>query len=373
MGTGRCFCPNESPGLADCYGEAFETLYSEYEAKGKARRTIKARELWFAILESQIETGTPYMLYKDACNEKSEHSRIGIIKSSNLCAEILLHSDKDHTAVCVLGSVSLPAMIANNKLDETVLAETVQQLVRNLNGVITTMHYASPESELASLKYRPLGIGIQGLADYFHILKLAFDSPEALKHSERIAQVMQEAAIEASEELAYKAPGWSRANSTLLAFMPTASTSQILGNNECFEPYTSNCYVRRTQAGEFIIFNTHLVKELKQLGLWSPLIRSSIIASDGSIQQLDIPEDIKNRYKTVWELSQRTIIDHAAIRQPYICQSQSMNLWLKNPSIAKLSSMHFYAWEKGLKTGMYYLRSTSSLQATKIVCEGCSG
>lgn len=406
------FCPHEAPGLADCHGAEFERLYENYEKEGRARETIKAQELWFEILESQIETGTPYLLYKDAANGKSNQKNLGTIKSSNLCTEIIEYTSPDEVAVCNLASLALPKFVVEGKngkkhFDHDRLYEVTKVATRNLNKVIDVNYYPVEEARKSNFRHRPIGLGVQGLADAFILLRMPFDSDEAKGLNEDIFETIYYAAMETSMELA-KVQGtyetyegsptskgifqfdmwgvtpksgrwdWSSLkekvkkfgirNSLLVAPMPTASTSQILGNNECFEAYTSNIYTRRTLSGEFIVVNKHLLKDLIQLGLWNDNMKNRLIAANGSVQNLpDIPQHLKDLYKTVWEISQKTVIDMAADRGAYICQSQSMNLFLQEPNFGKLTSMHFYSWKKGLKTGIYYLRSkaaTSAIQFT---------
>jgi ribonucleoside-diphosphate reductase alpha chain len=408
-GDWSLLCPNECPGLADVWGPAFEELYASYEARGKARKTIKARDLWFAILESQIETGTPYILYKDACNAKSNQQNLGTIKSSNLCTEIIEFTSPDEIAVCNLASIALNRFVGlDKKFDFERLRHVVQVMTRNLNKIIDLNYYPLPEAEVSNLKHRPIGLGVQGLADAFLLMRYAFESKEAQQLNKDIFETLYFGALEASCELAEKYgayesyPGspaskgvlqmdlWNvpttdrwdwdglRAriakhglrNSLLLAPMPTASTSQILGNNECFEPYTSNIYTRRVLSGEFTIINKYLVKDLIDLNLWNDRMRHRIIAGNGSLQAIEtIPQSVRDLYKTVWEIKQRVIIDMAADRGPFICQSQSLNIHIANPNFAKLNSMHFYAWEKGLKTGMYYLRSNAAAEAIKFTVD----
>jgi ribonucleoside-diphosphate reductase alpha chain len=398
------FCPNEAPGLHECYGGEFEALYHKYEQEGRARKTIKAQELWFSILESQTETGNPYILYKDAANKKSNQKNLGTIKSSNLCTEIMEYTSKDEVAVCNLASLSLPKFVVNGKFDHEKLYEITRVVTRNLNKVIDINYYPIKEAENSNLRHRPIGIGVQGLADAFILMRFPFDSPEAKALNKEIFETIYFAALTESCALA-KAEGpyktyegspvskgelqfdmwgvsptdrwdWDSLkgeikesgvrNSLLLAPMPTASTSQILGNNECFEPYTSNIYSRRTLSGEYIIVNKHLLKDLIRLGLWDNEMKEMLMAANGSIQNIDgLPQDLKELYKTVWELSQKVVIDMAADRGAYICQSQSLNLFVENPNFKKLSSMHFYAWQKGLKTGMYYLRSKAAVDPIK--------
>jgi ribonucleoside-diphosphate reductase alpha chain len=408
-GDWSLFCPNEAPGLADVVGDEFARLYESYEAKGKARKTLKAQELWFAILESQIETGTPYMLYKDACNLKSNQKNLGVIKSSNLCTEIVEYTDPDEVAVCNLASIAVNRFVQpNGTFDHDKLHQVVKVVTRNLNNIIDINHYPVEETRTSNNRHRPIGIGIQGLADAFIAMRYPFESDEARALNVAIFETLYHGAVEASCELAERdgayesfagspashgqlqfdlwgvTPGqrydWAELkrriqahglrNSLLLAPMPTASTSQILGNNECFEPYTSNLYTRRVLSGDFTIINKHLVKDLIDLGLWNDRMRHRIMAANGSVQHIeDIPTKVRALYKTVWEIKQRTIIDMAAERGPYICQSQSLNLHVASPNFAKLTSMHFYAWKKGLKTGMYYLRSNAAVDAIKFTVD----
>ena len=403
-GDWSLFCPNEAPGLADTYGGEFEALYHKYEAEGRARKTVKAQEIWFAILESQIETGTPYILYKDACNKKSNQKNLGTIKSSNLCTEILEYTSPDEVAVCNLASISLGKFVSKGKYDFQKLHDITRVITRNLNKVIDVNYYPVIEAKNSNMRHRPIGIGVQGLADAFIKMRFPFDSPEAKQLNKDIFETIYHAAVLESSllakehgayqtyegspaskgELQYDMWGvtpsdrwdWAEVkasvkenglrNSLLLAPMPTASTSQILGNNECFEPYTSNMYTRRTLSGEHIIVNKHLLKDLIGLDLWNQEMKEQLMAANGSIKDIpNIPEELKALYKTVWELSQKTIIDLSADRGAYICQSQSLNLFVENPNFGKLSSMHFYAWEKGLKTGMYYLRSKAAVDPIK--------
>jgi ribonucleoside-diphosphate reductase alpha subunit len=404
------FCPNEAPGMADCYGEEFERLYEKYEKEGKARRQVKAQDLWFEILEAQIETGTPYMLYKDAANRKSNQKHLGTIKSSNLCTEIIEYTSPDEVAVCNLASIALPKFVTEDgKFDHQKLYEITKVVTRNLNKVIDVNYYPVIEARNSNMRHRPIGIGVQGLADAFILLRMPFDSEEARGLNKDIHETIYFAAMEASMELSklngpyetFKGSPVSKGifqfdmwgvtpdsgrwdwenlkkevkqngvrNSLLLAPMPTASTSQILGNNECFEPYTSNIYTRRTLSGEFIIANKHLMKDLIGLGMWNENMRQKLIATNGSVQPIaEIPQNIKDIYKTVWEISQKAIIDMSADRGAYICQSQSLNIHLTDPNFGKLTSMHFYAWKKGLKTGMYYLRSTAAADAIKFTLD----
>lgn len=404
------FCPNEAPGLADVWGEEFERLYTKYESEGKFRRQVKAQDLWFEILEAQIETGTPYMLYKDSANRKSNQKNLGTIKSSNLCTEIIEYTSPDEVAVCNLASIALPKFVTEDRrFDHQKLYEITKVVTRNLNKIIDINYYPVPEARNSNLRHRPIGIGVQGLADTFIMLRMPFDSPEARGLNKDIFETIYFAAMEASMEEAKKygpyetfkgSPvskgifqfdmwgvtpssgrwNWEKLkqevkqhgvrNSLLVAPMPTASTSQILGNNECFEPYTSNIYTRRTLSGEFIVANKHLMKDLIDLGLWSETMRQKLIATNGSVQPIpEIPQHIKDIYKTVWEIPQKAIIDMSADRGAYICQSQSLNIHMSNPNFGKLTSMHFYAWKKGLKTGMYYLRSNAAADAIKFTLD----
>ncbi|HLT81234.1 MAG TPA: ribonucleoside-diphosphate reductase subunit alpha [Cyclobacteriaceae bacterium] len=404
------FCPNEAPGLAEVYGEEFERLYEKYEREERYRRQVKAQDLWFEILEAQIETGTPYMLYKDAANKKSNQKNLGTIKSSNLCTEIMEYTAPDEVAVCNLASIALPKFVTEEgTFDHQKLYEITKVVTRNLNKVIDINYYPVEEAQRSNLRHRPIGIGVQGLADTFIQLRMPFDSEEALRLNEDIFETIYYGAMEASMELSKVAGpyetfkgspvskgifqfdmwgvtpksgrwNWEQLkrdvkqygvrNSLLLAPMPTASTSQILGNNECFEPYTSNVYTRRTLSGDFIVVNRHLMKDLMELGLWSENMRQKLIATNGSVQDIpEIPQNLKDIYKTVWEISQKVIIDMSADRGAYICQSQSLNVHITNPNFGKLTSMHFYAWKKGLKTGMYYLRSTAAADAIKFTLD----
>ncbi len=407
--TWTLMCPNECPGLADCYGDEFEQLYEKYERDGKGRKTVKAQDLWFEIIESQIETGTPYILFKDHANRKSNQKNLGTIKSSNLCTEIMEYTDKDEVAVCNLASIALPKFIENGKFNHQKLYDVTKVITRNLNQIIDINYYPIPEAERSNKRHRPIGIGIQGLADAFITLRMPFDSEEARGLNEDIFETIYFAAMTASVEEA-KAYGayetfkgsplskgifqfdmwgvtpksgrwdWNTLrsdvkqfgarNSLLIAPMPTASTSQILGNNECFEPYTSNIYTRRVLSGEFAVVNKHLLKDLVRLGLWNNQMRDAIIAGNGSIQHIGaIPQHIKDLYKTVWEIKQKAIIEMSADRGAYICQSQSLNLHVQDPNFGKLTSMHFYAWKKGLKTGMYYLRTKAAADAVKFTLQ----
>lgn len=404
------FDPNEAPGLADVYGEEFERLYEKYEKEGKFRKQVKAQDLWFEVLEAQIETGTPYMLYKDAANKKSNQKNLGTIKSSNLCTEIMEYTSSDEVAVCNLASLALPKFVNEKGIfDHQKLYEITKVVTKNLNKVIDVNYYPVPEAKKSNMRHRPIGIGVQGLADAFIMMRMPFDSAEAKAMNTDIHETIYFAAMEASMEIAKRdgayetfkgspvskgifqfdmwgvTPSsnrwdWNKLkqevkqhgvrNSLLLAPMPTASTSQILGNNECFEPYTSNLYTRRTLSGDFIMVNKHLMKDLIQLGLWSETMRQKLIASNGSVQNIpEIPQNLKDIYKTVWEISQKVILDMAADRGAYICQSQSLNIHITDPNFGKLTSMHFYAWKKGLKTGMYYLRSTAAADAIKFTLD----
>jgi ribonucleoside-diphosphate reductase alpha chain len=407
------FCPHEAPGLADCWGKQFELLYTKYEREGRARRVVKAQELWFAILDSQVETGTPYLLYKDAANGKSNQQNLGTIKSSNLCTEIIEYTSPDEIAVCNLASLALPRFVREGIFDHDKLYEVTYQATLNLNKVIDGNYYPVKEAENSNLRHRPVGLGVQGLADAFILLRLPFESEAAKKLNIEIFETIYFAAMTASKDMAIKdgpyetfkgSPlskgkfqfdlwnvkpesgrwDWENLrldvmnhgvrNSLLVAPMPTASTSQILGNNECFEPYTSNIYTRRVLSGEFVIVNKHLLRDLVNRGLWNGTMKDKIITANGSIQDItEIPADIKELYKTVWEIKMRTIIDMAADRGAYICQSQSLNLFINSPNASKLTSMHFYAWKKGLKTGMYYLRTQAASQAVKFTVENQGG
>jgi ribonucleotide reductase alpha subunit len=445
-GKWSLMCPHECPGLSDAYGDKFKQLYEKYENEGKARKTVLARDLWFAILDAQMETGTPYLLYKDASNMKSNQKNLGTIKSSNLCCEIIQYSDATETAVCNLASIGLPTFVDPilKTFDYNKLHEVTKVVTNNLNMVIDINFYPTDKTERSNFRHRPIGIGVQGLADTFILLDIPFHSERAKEVNKLIFETIYHAALEKSNELALKrgkllqsvlnrprdnllshlnkyeynclkrtnldllgayvsfegspasqgilqfdmwsvTPEESRydwttlknsikryglRNSLLVAPMPTASTSQILGFNECFEPFTSNLYSRRTLAGEFVVVNKYLMKELIQLGLWNEQIKNNIIANKGSVQQLTIlPEHIRNKYKIVWEIPMKHVIDMAADRGPFICQSQSLNLWMEEPVYNKLTSMHFYAWEKGLKTGIYYLRRKAKHQAQQFTIE----
>lgn len=406
-GTWTLMCPNECPGLCDVYGEEFEQLYLSYEQAGKGRRTIKARELWEAILDAQIETGTPYMLYKDAANSKSNQKNLGVIRSSNLCTEIMEYTSPDEVAVCNLASVSLPMFVENGEFNHAYLFDVTKRITRNLNKVIDRNYYPVEEAYNSNMRHRPVGLGVQGLADAFILMRLPFTSPKAKQLNQEIFETIYFAAVTASMEMAKEEGPYSTfegspisqgefqfnlwgikdeelsgrwnwdvlrqevvkngvRNSLLLAPMPTASTSQILGNNEAFEPYTSNIYTRRVLSGEFIVVNKHLLRDLVDLGLWNEDLKQEIMRANGSIQHIDyIPADIRELYKTVWELSMKDIIDMSRQRGYFVDQSQSLNLFMEGANYAKLTSMHFYAWKSGLKTGMYYLRTKSAVDAIK--------
>ncbi len=413
-------CPNECPGLADVWGDAFNELYERYEKEGRGRKTVKARKIWEQIQDSQMETGTPYLLYKDAANRKSNQQHVGTIKSSNLCTEIIEYSDKDETAVCNLASIALPAFVKDGAFDYDELRRVTKVAIRNLNRVIDINFYPTVETERSNKRHRPVGLGCQGLADVFAMLKLSWETEEAATLNQLIFEHMYFAAVEESCALAQKEgsyPAFEKSptsfgilqpdlwhitpltqkdgnddwkeengyldwvnlrdkvktgmrNSLLLAPMPTASTSQILGYNECFEPFTTNLYTRRTLAGEFIVINKYLLKELMELKIWSEDMKQQIVARNGSVQGIPgIPEDIQARYKTSWELKQRILIDMAAARGAFICQSQSLNLFVADPTYAKLTSMHFHAWKLGLKTGCYYLRTKAPVTAQKFTVD----
>jgi ribonucleoside-diphosphate reductase alpha chain len=407
------FCPHEAPGLADCWGKEFDALYTGYEREGRARKVIKAQELWFAILDAQVETGNPYLLYKDAANGKSNQQNLGTIKSSNLCTEIIEYSSADEIAVCNLASIALPRFIKDGIYDHDKLYDVTYQATVNLNKIIDNNYYPVEEARRSNMRHRPVGLGVQGLADAFIQLRLPFESEKAKQLNIDIFETIYFAAMTASKDLAIKegpyetfkgSPlskgqfqfdlwgvkpksgrwDWENLrldvmnhgvrNSLLVAPMPTASTSQILGNNECFEPYTSNIYTRRVLSGEFIIVNKYLLRDLVNRGLWNTAMKDKIITANGSVQDIpEIPQEIKDLYKTVWEIKMRTIIDMAADRGAYICQSQSLNLFINSPNASKLTSMHFYAWKKGLKTGMYYLRTQAASQAVKFTVENQGG
>ena len=402
------FDPNEAQGLYEVYGEKFNELYTTYENEGKFRKQIKARELWTAILEAQIETGTPYMCYKDSVNEKSNQKNIGTIRSSNLCTEIMEYTNADEVSVCNLASLALPRYVSSGGFDFQKLYEVTKIVTRNLNKIIDGNYYPIPETKTSNDRHRPIGLGVQGLADVFLLLRLPFESPEARRLNKDIFETIYFASMEASMDLAKEQGAYSSfagsplsegkfqfdlwqvvpsdrwdweklrqevmthgvRNSLLLAPMPTASTSQILGNNECFEPYTSNIYNRRVLSGEFVVVNKFLLKDLIELGLWNPTMKNKLIAENGSVQNIpEIPTELKELYKTVWEIKQKTIIDMAAERGAFICQSQSLNLFMAEPNLAKLTSMHFHAWKSGLKTGMYYLRTKAAVDAIKFTVD----
>jgi ribonucleoside-diphosphate reductase alpha chain len=439
-GKWSLFCPHECPGLSDCYGEEFVELYEKYEKQGKARKTVLARDLWFQILDAQMETGTPYLLYKDAANKKSNQKNLGTIKSSNLCTEILEYSDDKETAVCNLASIALPAYVneTTKQFDFNKLLEVTKVVTNNLNKVIDINFYPTEKTRVSNFKHRPIGIGVQGLADAFILMDIPFHSEEAKQLNKEIFETIYYGALTRSNELAIERKTTTNINNTgvvftedeltklpenlkgsyssfvgspasqgilqfdmwhnfsghsqtlgydwaalktsiknhglrnslLVAPMPTASTSQILGYNECFEPITSNIYSRRTMAGEFVLPNKYLMKDLIKMGLWNEQIKNNIVANKGSVQQLSIlPEHIRNKYKIVWEIPMKHVIDMAADRGVYVCQSQSMNLWMEDPVYNKMTSMHFYAWEKGLKTGIYYLRRKAKHQAQQFTIE----
>lgn len=410
-GTWTLMCPNECPGLYDVHSEAFDALYLKYEQEGKGRRTIKARELWEKILESQIETGTPYMLYKDAANRKSNQKNLGTIRSSNLCTEIIEYTSPDEVAVCNLASISLPMFVKDGQFDHKELFRVTKRVTRNLNKVIDRNYYPVPEAQNSNMRHRPIGLGVQGLADAFILLRLPFTSDEAKTLNKEIFETLYFAALTASNELAKEQgtyasyPGspvsegvfqhnlwgvkdeelsgrwdWAKLrkdilkngvrNSLLLAPMPTASTSQILGNNEAFEPYTSNIYTRRVLSGEFIVVNKYLLEDLIERGLWNESMKEELMRHNGSVQNIkNIPEDLKALYKTVWEMSMKDIIDMSRQRGYFIDQSQSLNLFMENATFSKLTSMHFYAWKSGLKTGMYYLRTKAAVDAIKFTLD----
>ncbi|POG77398.1 alpha subunit of putative ribonucleotide reductase [Rhizophagus irregularis DAOM 181602=DAOM 197198] len=409
------FCPHECPGLYELYGQAFEELYIKYERSGKARKTIKAQKLWVAIVDAQIETGMPYMLYKDSCNEKSNQKNLGTITCSNLCTEIVEYTAPDEVAVCNLASISLPKFVntKSKTFDFLKLHEIAKVVIKNLNKVIDENYYPVPEAEKSNKRHRPVGLGVQGLADALILLRYPWESDEARKLNRDIFETLYHASLESSCEIAAKdgpyptyegspiskgilhyelwgtgvqpSDRWDWAelkekisqygvrNSLLIAPMPTASTSQILGNNECFEPYTSNIYQRRVLSGEFQVVNYHLLKDLTERGVWDEEMKNEIIAANGSIQGLEeLDDELKNLYKTIWEIPQKVLLDLAADRAPFIDQSQSLNVFLSEPSVAKISSMHFYAWKKGLKTGMYYLRTRPAVDAIKFTVDQAS-
>ena len=424
-GEWSLFCPNEAPGLADVWGDEFRTLYKRYEAEGRARKVVSAQKLWFQILDTQMETGTPYLLYKDAANRKSNQQNLGTIKCSNLCTEILEYTSAEEQAVCNLASLGLPAFVKDipvthadsitypeKVFDFDELRRVVRIAVRNLNRVIDINYYPTPETKRSNIRHRPIGLGVQGLADVFALLRVPWESPEAATLNQTIFEHMYYAAVDASVEVAIQegpyetfqgSPAskgilqpdmWNikpltetdgtldwqalRANvaahglrnSLLMAPMPTASTSQILGYNECFEPFTSNIYARRTLAGEFAVINKYLLRDLIKAGLWTENLKQKIISQNGSVQGIpEIPEELQNLYKTTWEIKMRTLIDLAAARGAFICQSQSLNLFVADATYSKLTSMHFYAWRKGLKTGLYYLRTKAPVMAQKFTVD----
>ncbi|MGJ8660948.1 MAG: ribonucleoside-diphosphate reductase subunit alpha [Bacteroidota bacterium] len=408
-GDWTLMCPHECPGLSDTHSAEFEALYTKYETEGKGRKTIKAQDLWFKILESQIETGTPYMLYKDAANSKSNQQNLGTIKSSNLCTEIMEYTAPDEIAVCNLASIALPKYVTEEgTFDHDKLFEVTYQATINLNRIIDVNYYPVEEAKNSNMRHRPIGIGVQGLADAFIMLRMPFESEEARALNREIFETLYYAAMTASKDLAktegayesYEGSPVSKGifqfdmwgvtptdrwewdvlkeevmehgvrNSLLLAPMPTASTAQILGNNECFEPYTSNVYTRRVLSGEFIVVNKHLLKDLVKEGLWTKEMRQTLMSTNGSVQNItNIPQDLKDLYKTAWEISGKAIVDQAADRGAYICQSQSLNIFMENANFGKLTSMHFYGWEKGLKTGMYYLRTKAATDAIKFTVD----
>ena len=408
-GDWTLMCPHECPGLSETYGAEFEAMYTAYEREGKGRKTVKAQDLWFKILESQIETGTPYMLYKDAANNKSNQKNLGTIKSSNLCTEIMEYTAPDEVAVCNLASLALPKFVTEEgAFDHDKLFEVTYQATINLNRIIDGNYYPVEEARKSNMRHRPIGLGVQGLADAFIMMRFPFESEEARALNREIFETIYYAAMTASKDLAkvegpyetfegspvsqgiFQYDMWGVTptnrwewdllkeevkqhgvrNSLLLAPMPTASTAQILGNNECFEPYTSNIYTRRVLSGEFIIVNKHLLKDLVKEGLWTKEMRQKLMASNGSVQNItEIPQYIKDLYKTAWEISQKAIIEQAADRGAYICQSQSLNIFMENANFGKLTSMHFYGWKKGLKTGMYYLRTKAATDAIKFTLD----
>ena len=412
------FCPSEAPGLADVYGDDFKQLYEKYEKEGRGRKQIDAQKLWFKVLDSQIETGTPYLVYKDAANQKSNQKNLGTIKSSNLCSEIIEYSSEDETAVCNLASLALPSYVENETFNYDKMRHVVKVAIKNLNRVIDINYYPTPETRNSNMRHRPVGLGVQGLADVFALMRASWESDEAAEINQRIFEHIYFAAVESSCEIAqvegpystfqgspmskgiFQYDMWKTMkgeaivpltqkdgtldwaslkervqqhgvrNSLLLAPMPTASTSQILGFNECIEPFTSNIYTRRTLAGEFIVINKHLMRDLEKAGLWSEMMKQQIIARNGSVQGIDqIPESIQKLYKTSWEIKQKILIDMAAARGAFICQSQSLNLFVADPNYAKLTSMHFYAWKQGLKTGIYYLRTRAPVMAQKFTID----
>jgi ribonucleoside-diphosphate reductase alpha subunit len=406
------FCPSEAPGLADVYGDEFRALYEKYEQEGRGRKQVDAQKLWFKVLDSQIETGTPYLLYKDAANQKSNQKNLGTIKSSNLCTEIIEYSSPDETAVCNLASIALPTYVEQKQFNYNMLRKVVKVAIKNLNRVIDINFYPTPETKRSNMRHRPVGLGVQGLADVFALMRVPWESEKAAELNQRIFEHIYFAAVESScecaqqdgpyetfagspmsqgifqydmwnttpltlddgtldwEDLKARVKAHGVRNSLLMAPMPTASTSQILGFNECIEPFTSNIYTRRTLAGEFIVINKHLMKDLEKLGIWSEMMKQQIIARNGSVQGIDqVPESIQKLYKTSWEIKQKTLIDLAVGRGAFICQSQSLNLFVADPNYAKLTSMHFYAWKQGLKTGLYYLRTRAPVMAQKFTVD----
>ncbi|CAN1288153.1 Ribonucleoside-diphosphate reductase large subunit [Linum perenne] len=407
-GTWSLFCPNEAPGLADCWGKEFEELYTKYERNGKAKKVVQAQSLWFEILTSQIETGTPYMLFKDTCNRKSNQQNLGTIKSSNLCTEIIEYTSPTETAVCNLASIALPRFVREKVCCMFKLLQITQAVTYNLNKIIDVNYYPVETAKRSNLRHRPIGIGVQGLADTFILLGMPFESPEAQQLNKDIFETIYYHSLKASSEIAavegpyetYAGSPVSKGilqpdmwgvtpsslwnweslremisnngvrNSLLVAPMPTASTSQILGNNECFEPYTSNIYSRRVLSGEFVVVNKHLLNDLTEMGIWNPALKNRIIYENGSVQKLpEIPQDLKLIYKTVWEIKQKTLVDMAVHRGCYIDQSQSLNIHMDQPNFGKLTSLHFHTWTQGLKTGMYYLRSRAAADAIKFTVD----
>lgn len=407
-GDWTLMCPNECPGLVDSWGDEFEKLYTKYEKEGRGRETVRAQDIWFKIMESQIETGTPYMLYKDAANSKSNQQNLGTIRSSNLCTEIIEYTAPDEVAVCNLASIALPKFVKDGEFDHDKLFEVTYRVTKNLNRIIDRNYYPIPEARNSNMRHRPIGIGVQGLADAFIMLRYPFESEEARKLNRDVFETIYYASATASKDLAKEEGAYETfegspaskgilqfdmwnvtptdrwewdvlkkeikehgmRNSLLLAPMPTASTAQILGNNECFEPYTSNMYNRRVLSGEFIVVNKHLLRDLTKLGLWDDDMKNKLVAHNGSVQNIDeIPDNIKAIYKTAWEISQKAVIDMAADRGAYICQSQSLNIFMENASVGKLTSMHFYGWKAGLKTGMYYLRTKAARDAIKFTVD----
>jgi len=411
------FCPSEAPGLADVYGDEFRALYEKYEQEGRGRKQVDAQKLWFKVLDSQIETGTPYLLYKDAANQKSNQKNLGTIKSSNLCTEVVQYSSPDETAVCNLASIALPTYVEQKQFNYNMLRKVVKVAIKNLNRVIDINFYPTPETKRSNMRHRPVGLGVQGLADVFALMRVPWESEKAAELNQRIFEHIYFAAVESScecaqqegpyetfqgspmsqgifqydmwqsngtpvvpltlddgtldwEDLKARVKAHGVRNSLLMAPMPTASTSQILGFNECIEPFTSNIYTRRTLAGEFIVINKYLMRDLEKLGIWSEMMKQQIIARNGSVQGIDqVPESIQKLYKTSWEIKQKTLIDLAVGRGAFICQSQSLNLFVADPNYAKLTSMHFYAWKQGLKTGLYYLRTRAPVMAQKFTVD----